>query len=211
MIYLVINNIQSKNADCVDAFLSATRSPSPVITTCWKRKGIHYTVLRINICLVFITLTHQFLGRQCTLGSLHLASSAPQGVINNIARPANTFVSDRLSFECQYMVYLEPISEESVVKKSVSYDELNHNNDKIEELTENETTKVDIVSEKKKISCTVNYLDNKMSDQSTYLLWILRQKNWTNFSLFSSWSSMNLKQWQCNEYAQHKQIICMVL
>lgn len=33
-----------------------------------------------------------------------------------------------------------------------------------------------------------------MSDQSTYLLWILRQKNWTNFSLFSSWSSMNLKQ-----------------
>ena len=56
------------------------------------------------------------------------------------------------------------------MKKSVSYDELNHNNDKIEELTENETTKVDIVSEKKKISCTVKYLDNKMSDQSTYLL-----------------------------------------
>ena len=46
--------------------------------------------------------------------------------------------------------YLEPISEESVVKKSVSYDELNHNNDKIEELTENKTTKVDIVSKKKK-------------------------------------------------------------
>lgn len=68
------------------------------------------------------------------------------------------------------MVYLEPISEESVVKKSVSYDELNHNNDKIEELTENETTKVDIVSEKKKISCTVKYHNNKMSDQSTYLL-----------------------------------------
>ena len=36
------------------------------------------------------------------------------------------------------------------MKKSVSYDELNHNNDKIEELTENKTTKVDIVSEKKK-------------------------------------------------------------
>ena len=47
-------------------------------------------------------------------------------------------------------LYLEPISEESVVKKSVSYDELNHNNDKIEELTENKTTKVDIVSEKKR-------------------------------------------------------------
>ena len=36
------------------------------------------------------------------------------------------------------------------MKKSVGYDELNHNNDEIEELTENETTKVDIVSEKKK-------------------------------------------------------------
>ena len=47
-----------------------------------------------------------------------------------------------------YIVYLEPISKESVVKKSVSYDELNHNNDKVEELTENKTTKVDIVSEK---------------------------------------------------------------
>ena len=47
-------------------------------------------------------------------------------------------------------MYLEPISKESVVKKSVSYDELDHNNDKIEELTENKTTKVDIVSEKKK-------------------------------------------------------------
>ena len=66
--------------------------------------------------------------------------------------------------------YLEPISEESVVKKSVSYDELNHNNDKIEELTENKTTKVDIVSEKREICCTVKYLNNKMSDQSTYLL-----------------------------------------
>ena len=29
----------------------------------------------------------------------------------------------------------------------------------------------------------------------SYLLWILRQKNWTSFSLFSSWSSMNL-QWE---------------
>ena len=46
------------------------------------------------------------------------------------------------------MIYLEPISKESVVKKSVSYDELDHNNDKIEELTENKTTKVDIVSGK---------------------------------------------------------------
>ena len=36
--HLVINNIQSKNADCVDAFLSATRSPAPVITTRWKRE-----------------------------------------------------------------------------------------------------------------------------------------------------------------------------
>ena len=27
----------------------------------------------------------------------------------------------------------------------------------------------------------------------TYLLWIFLQKNWTSFSLFSSWSSMNLK------------------
>ena len=26
-----------------------------------------------------------------------------------------------------------------------------------------------------------------------YLLWMFRQKNWTNFSLFSSWSSMNLE------------------
>ena len=46
------------------------------------------------------------------------------------------------------MLYLEPISEESVVEKSVSDDELNHNNDKIEELTENKTTKVDIISGK---------------------------------------------------------------
>lgn len=46
------------------------------------------------------------------------------------------------------MIYLEPISKESVVKKSVSYDELDHNNDEIEELTENKTTKVDIVSGK---------------------------------------------------------------
>ena len=29
---------------------------------------------------------------------------------------------------------------------------------------------------------------------STYLLWIFLQKNWTSFSLFSSWSSMNLEQ-----------------
>ena len=28
----------------------------------------------------------------------------------------------------------------------------------------------------------------------TYLLWIFLQKNWTSFSLFSSWSSMNLEQ-----------------
>ena len=28
----------------------------------------------------------------------------------------------------------------------------------------------------------------------TYLLWIFLQKNWTSFSLFSSWSSMNLKE-----------------
>ena len=99
-------------------------------------------------CFVFITPAHQFSGRQCTLGSSHLASSAPQGVINNIARPAGTFVSDNMFYSLIYMVYLEPISKESVVKKSVSYDELNHNNDKIEELTENKTTKVDIVSDK---------------------------------------------------------------
>lgn len=67
------------------------------------------------------------------------------------------------------MLYLEPISEESVVEKSVSDDELNHNNDKIEELTENKTTKVDIISERK-ICYSVKYLNNKMSDQSTYLL-----------------------------------------
>lgn len=46
------------------------------------------------------------------------------------------------------MLYLEPIGEESVVEKSVSDDELNHNNDEIEELTENKTTKVDIISER---------------------------------------------------------------
>ena len=28
-----------------------------------------------------------------------------------------------------------------------------------------------------------------------YLLWIFLQKNWTNFSLFSSWSSMNLEKY----------------
>ena len=63
--------------------------------------------------------------------------------------------------------YLEPISEESVVEKSVSYDELNHNNDKIEELTENKTTKVDIVSEKR-ICCTVKYLNNKKYNLDCY-------------------------------------------
>ena len=74
------------------------------------------------------------MGRQCTLGSLHPASFAPRGVINNIARPADTFVSDKvfLILLIKWCIYLEPISKESVVKKSVSYDELDHNNDKIE-------------------------------------------------------------------------------
>ena len=48
----------------------------------------------------------------------------------------------------QYL-YLEPISEESVVEESVGDDELDHDNDEVEELTENETTKVNIVSEMK--------------------------------------------------------------
>lgn len=90
------------------------------------------------------------------MGSLHLASSAPQGVINNIARPTNVFISDKLPFFNIDVLYLEPISEESVVKKSVSYDELNHNNDKIEELTENKTTKVDIISEINMLQCKVS-------------------------------------------------------
>ena len=35
----------------------------------------------------------------------------------------------------------------------------------------------------------------------TYLLWIFLQKNWTSFSLFSSWSSMNLKnKWKLCEW-----------
>ena len=46
-------------------------------------------------------------------------------------------------------LYLESIGEESVVEESVGDDELDHDNDEVEELTENETTKVNIVSEMK--------------------------------------------------------------
>ena len=48
-----------------------------------------------------------------------------------------------------YDLYLESIGEESVVEESVGDDELDHDNDEVEELTENETTKVNIVSEMK--------------------------------------------------------------
>jgi len=41
--------------------------------------------------------------------------------------------------------HLESIGEESVVEESVGDDELDHDNDEVEELTENETTKVNIV------------------------------------------------------------------
>ena len=50
---------------------------------------------------------------------------------------------------CIYDLYLESIGEESVVEESVGDDELDHDNDEVEELTENETTKVNIVSEMK--------------------------------------------------------------
>ena len=51
--------------------------------------------------------------------------------------------------QCIYDLHLESIGEESVVEESVGDDELDHDNDEVEELTENETTKVNIVSEMK--------------------------------------------------------------
>ena len=57
--------------------------------------------------------------------------------------------SCKLYVQCIYDLYLESIGEESVVEESVGDDELDHDNDEVEELTENETTKVNIVSEMK--------------------------------------------------------------
>ena len=42
--------------------------------------------------------------------------------------------------------HLEPIGQKSVVEKSVSDDELDHDNDEIKKFTENKTTKIDIIS-----------------------------------------------------------------
>ena len=42
--------------------------------------------------------------------------------------------------------------------------------------------------------CFETFYKESMCFVSTYLLWIFLQKNWTSFSLFSSWSSMNLEQ-----------------
>lgn len=44
--------------------------------------------------------------------------------------------------------HLETVIEESVVEKSMRDDKLDHDDEEVEELTEYETTKVDIVSEK---------------------------------------------------------------
>ena len=46
------------------------------------------------------------------------------------------------------VLYLEPIGKESVVKKSMCNDELDHYNDEVKKFTKNKTTKIDIVSEK---------------------------------------------------------------
>ena len=43
--------------------------------------------------------------------------------------------------------HLEPIGKESVVKKSMCNDELDHYNDEVKEFTKNKTTKIDIISE----------------------------------------------------------------
>ena len=51
-------------------------------------------------------------------------------------------------FELMYasLSYLETISQKPIVKKSVSDHKLDHDDQEIKELTENETTKVDVVS-----------------------------------------------------------------
>ena len=49
------------------------------------------------------------------------------------------------------VLYLEPIGKESVVKKSMCNDELDHYNDEVKELTKYEAAKINIVSEMEKI------------------------------------------------------------
>ena len=55
------------------------------------------------------------------------------------------------------------------------------------------------------------YLEIRNNDETVhnicYLLWMFRQKNWTNFSLFSSWSSMNLQRQLVNTRLMRAEVI----
>ena len=48
------------------------------------------------------------------------------------------------------IIYLETICEEPIVKESVCYNELDHDNNEIEKFAEYESTKINVVSEKRK-------------------------------------------------------------
>ena len=58
---LVMNHVQSQNADCIDILLLTTRAPSPVITRCCIEKLATFSF--------YLTFSYLFWGKCYTLGS----------------------------------------------------------------------------------------------------------------------------------------------
>ena len=79
------------------------------------------------------------------------------------------------------MTYIKAVEEVAIVEKSVSESKLDNHNEKIEELTEDETAEVNIVPKGE-----VLIRNNFPAKFLLYLLWMFFRKKFTSLSRFSS-------------------------